>query len=43
MANLAKGMMEINDFFGMKPYDRKYETSAKELGVGIKAKKNVFG
>ena len=42
MANIAKGMMEINDFFGMKPYDRRYETNAQELGVKLAEKKNVF-
>lgn len=29
MANIGKGMLEIQDFFGMRPYDRKYETSAQ--------------
>jgi len=35
MANIAKTMMEINDFFGMRPYNPRYETSAKELGVQL--------
>jgi hypothetical protein len=42
MANMAKGMMEINDFFGMRPYDQKYETSAHELGVKLQEKREVF-
>ena len=42
MANIGKGMMEINDFFGMRPYEKKYETSAQELGVKLQEKKEVF-
>lgn len=35
MANIAKAMLEISDFIGMRPYDVKYETSAQELGVKL--------
>ncbi len=42
MANIAKAFMEINDFFGMRPYDVKYETSAHELGVKLEERRDVF-
>ena len=42
MANIGKFFIEINDFFGMRPYDPRYETSAQELGVKLEEKKGAF-
>lgn len=33
LANAAKIFYEIDDFFRIRPYDPKYEVSAKALGV----------
>lgn len=42
MANWGKVVFEVDDFFRMRPYEIKYETSAKELGVALEEKKSAF-
>jgi hypothetical protein len=43
MANIGKVFLEVDDFIRMRPYDSKFEVSAKELGIqGKSAKKESF-
>lgn len=42
LANLAKVFYEIDDFIRMRPYNPKYEVSAKALGVEARRKENTF-
>lgn len=42
LANAAKLFFEMDDFFRMRPYDEKYEVSAKALGVMSKSQSSPF-
>lgn len=43
LANMGKCLMELDDFFRLRPYDKKYEVSAAELGVQRLEEKSSFG